>query len=164
MAEKTIYVDLDHIDDAIREVQRYRTWVEQKSAMLTERLSLIGAKEASVRFTAAIYDGVNDSQLNVEPIKNGYRISASGTAVAFIEFGAGVYHNPSEPYPIARPAGVVGIGEYGQGKGKRQAWGFKDAQGALVVTHGTPAALPMWYATEEIRNTIVDLAREVFAT
>ena len=37
--------------------------------------------------------------VDVEPIDGGYAIVAKGQAVAFIEFGAGVYHNPSEPYP-----------------------------------------------------------------
>ena len=118
--------------------------------------------EASVRFTTAMYDGVNDSSVTLEPIKDGYCIKAEGRAVAFIEFGVGVYHNPGEPYPNPRPNGIVGIGEYGKGYGKRQAWGFRDENGELVITHGTPAAMPMWYASEEIRNAILKTFKEVF--
>ena len=152
----------DSIKDAIKELKSFRKSIDAKMDKLLERLANIGVKEASVRFTTAIYDGVNDSSVTLEPIKNGYCIKAEGQAVAFIEFGAGVYHNPSEPYPNPRPDGIVGIGEYGKGYGKRQAWGFKDDSGELIVTHGNPAAMPMWYASEEMRNAILKTFKEVF--
>ena len=150
------------IDQAIKELKAFRNSLESKKEQLLEELANIGVKEASVRFTTAMYDGVNDSSVTLETISNGYCIKAEGKAVAFIEFGAGVYHNPGEPYPNARPSVIVGIGEYGKGHGKRQAWGFKDDGGELVITHGNPAAMPMWYASEEMRSKILKIAREVF--
>ena len=150
------------IKDAIKELKSFRDSIDAKKDELLEKLANIGVREASVRFTTAIYDGVNDSSVTLETIPDGYCIVAEGTAVAFIEFGAGVYHNPGEPYPKPRPSGIVGIGEYGKGLGKRQAWGFKDDSGKLVITHGNPAAMPMWYASEEMRNNILKIAREVF--
>lgn len=150
------------IAQAITELKAYRNSIENMEKQLLEELANIGVREASVRFTTAMYDGVNDSEVTLETISNGYRIVAAGKAVAFIEFGAGVYHNPAEPYPNPRPNGIVGIGEYGKGYGKRQAWGFKDESGELVITHGNPAAMPMWYASEEMRNSILTIARRVF--
>ncbi len=150
------------IQDAINELKSYRDSLDAKKDKLLEELAYIGVKEASIRFTTAMYDGVNDSSVTLEPIKDGYCIKAEGRAVAFIEFGAGVYHNPGEPYPNPRPAGIVGIGEYGKGHGKRQAWGYRDESGELVVTHGNPAAMPMWYASEEMRNAIKAKFVEVF--
>lgn len=150
------------ITQAIRELKSYRDSLEAKKNKFLEELAYIGVKEASVRFTTAIYDGVNDSSVTLKPIAGGYCIVAEGHAVAFIEFGAGVYHNPGEPYPDPRPEGIVGIGEYGKGYGKRQAWGFRDESGELVVTHGNPAAMPMWYASEEMRNAIKAKFMEVF--
>ena len=150
------------IGNAIKEVKAYRDSLEDRKDRLLEELASIGVHEASVRFTTAMYDGVNDSEVTLETIENGYRIVAEGNAVAFIEFGAGVYHNPSEPYPNPRPSGIVGIGEYGKGYGKRQAWGFKDETGELIITHGNPAAMPMWYASEEMRNSILTITRRVF--
>lgn len=146
----------------LRELKAYRDAVERKEAQFLEELANIGVREASVRFTTAMYDGVNDSDVTLETIENGYQIVAEGKAVAFIEFGAGVYHNPTEPYPNPRPDGIVGIGEYGKGYGKRQAWGFKDDSGELVITHGNPAAMPMWHASEEMRNSILKIAKRVF--
>lgn len=152
------------IDSAIAELKAYRSSLERKKDKLLEELANIGVKEASIRFTTAMYDGVNDSSVTLKNIPDGYCILAEGKAVAFIEFGAGVYHNPGEPYPNPRPSGIVGIGEYGKGRGKRQAWGFKDDSGELVITHGNPAAMPMWYASEEMRSNILKIVREVFGT
>lgn len=164
MAKQVIKMNLStkSIRSAINELKAYRRSLDAKTDKLLEKLAYIGVKEASVRFTTAIYDGVNDSSVTMEPIKDGYCIKAEGKAVAFIEFGAGVYHNPGEPYPNPRPDGIVGIGEYGKGYGKRQAWGFKDESGELVITHGNPAAMPMWYASEEMRNAIKETFLEVF--
>lgn len=164
MAKRVISMNVSSssIQNAIRELKSYRDSIDAKMDKLLEELAYIGVKEASVRFTTAIYDGVNDSSVSLEPIKDGYCIKAEGRAVAFIEFGAGVYHNPGEPYPNPRPAGIVGIGEYGKGYGKRNAWGFRDESGELVITHGTPAAMPMWYASEEMRSAILKTFKEVF--
>ena len=150
------------ISKAIAELKAYRDSIDTKKYRLLEELTKIGLREASIRFTTAMYDGVNDSSVRAELTHFGYRIVAEGKAVAFIEFGAGVYHNPGEPYPDVRPQGIVGIGEYGKGYGKRQAWGFQDESGELVITHGNPAAMPMWYASEEMRNAIKSKFLEVF--
>ena len=155
-------LSVESIDNAIKEITAFRDSLERKKEKLLEELANIGVREASVRFTTAIYDGVNDTEVELKDIANGYAILAKGHAVFFIEFGAGVYHNSGEPYPDPRPEGVVGIGEYGKGYGKRQAWGFKDDSGELVITHGNPAAMPMWYASEEMRSKILKISREVF--
>ena len=164
MAKRVIKMSLSSksIGQAIRELKSFRDSLEAKTKLFLEELAHIGVKEASVRFTTAIYDGVNDSSVTLKPIDGGYCIVAEGKAVAFIEFGAGVHHNPGEPYPNPRPAGIVGIGEYGKGYGKRQAWGFRNEDGELVITHGTPAAMPMWYASEEMRKAIATKFKEVF--
>ena len=161
MKKITIQLSEESIKAAIKEVSRYKKWVDEKTKLLIEKLAIIGAQEASVRFASAMYDGNNDVTVEVSPTDRGWVITASGEAVAFIEFGSGGYHNPGEPYPLPRPQGIVGIGEYGKGMGKRQAWGYYD-NGELVITRGNPAAMPMWYATEEMRREVLRVAREVF--
>jgi hypothetical protein len=155
-------LDTKDIARAIKELKAYKKEFLQKEKRLLEGLAEIGIKEASVRFTTAMYDGINDVSVRLDTTKNGYVIVAEGSAVAFIEFGAGVYHNTGEPYPNPRPTGIVNIGEYGQGKGKRTAWGYKDENDELVITRGNPAAMPMWYASEEIKNSILKVVKEVF--
>lgn len=149
------------IDKAVKELQAYETWVKQKTAELTERLATIGAMEATLRFSRAYYDGEKDVAVSVEQIPNGWKIVAFGQAVFFIEMGSGVYYNGSEPYP-ERPAEVAGIGEYGQGKGKQNTWGYYDSGGELVLTHGTPAAMPMYHAGRVMEQEIKRIAKEVF--
>ena len=156
-------VSASSIRDAINELTAYRDSLETKKDKLLEELANIGLREASIRFTTAMYDaGVNDVHVTLNSTENGYCILAEGKAVAFIEFGAGVYHNSGEPYPNPRPEGIVGIGEYGLGHGKRKAWGFRNESGELVITHGNPAAMPMWYASEEMRSKIKSKFLEVF--
>ena len=158
----TMSLSTSSIRDAITELKAFRASLDAKKNKLLERLGEIGVREASVRFTTAMYDGVNDSNVSLVGTNNGYAIVASGHAVAFIEFGSGVYHNTGEPYPDPRPEGIVGIGEYGKGYGKRQTWVYRDDAGEKVFTHGNPAAMPMWYASEEMRSKITQIAKEVF--
>lgn len=180
MSRKTIRLTLDpkSIEQAIKEVERYKAWVTRKTNELTERLATIGAREASIRFSAAPYDGTNDSEVSIEPIEGGYRVVAAGQAVCFIEFGAGVYYNAADSYPLSRPDGIVGIGEYGQGKGKRRRWGYYgDNPGTngvvrqnvrngktVILTKGNPASMPMWYASREMHDNVLSIAREVFGS
>ena len=150
------------INEAIKEVAEYKKWVEEKTKRLIEELAYIGAKEATVRFSSAYYTGNNDVGITVSPIKNGWKIVASGSAVFFIEFGTGVYYNGFEPYPDPRPKGIVGIGEYGKGKGKNDYWWYSDDTGSSKFTRGTPAAMPMYHASEEMGREILRIAKEVF--
>lgn len=156
-------LDKQDIDWAIKELRAYKREFLKREKRLIEGLAEIGLKEASVRFTTAMYDGTNDVSVHLDKANNGYVIVADGQAVAFIEFGAGVYHNTSEPYPNPRPDGIVGIGEYGKGMGKRKAWGYKNDDGEVVITRGNPAAMPMWYASEEIKNSVLKVVKEVFS-
>ena len=164
MGKKVIEMSLssDSIQNAINKMKAFHNSLDVKVNKLLKELGNIGVREASVRFTTAMYDGVNDSSVTLDTISNGYCIRAEGRAVAFIEFGAGVYHNPGEPYPNPRPKDIVRIGEYGKGYGKRQAWGFRNEDGELIVTRGTPAAMPLWYASEEMRNSVLKIFKEVF--
>ena len=172
MSKKIIECTLDTKDiaRAIKELKAYKKEFLNKEKQLLEGLANLGFNEASVRFTTAAYDGTNDVSVSLKKSKNGYAIIAKGKAVAFIEFGTGVYYNPSEPYPNPRPEGIVGIGEFGDGHGKQKAWGYEGEPGTngkltekgIVITRGNPAAMPMWYASEEMKQSILKLAKEVF--
>lgn len=162
---RTINIELSQasVQAAIQQMNELKAWIERKTRELNERLAMVAVNEAASRFGNAIYDGTNDVTLTAEPTANGWQIVAEGQAVFFIEFGAGVYYNGTEPYPEPRPEGIVGIGEYGKGFGKRKAWGFYSEDGELVITHGNPAAMPMFYAKEEVITQLNEIARQVFA-
>nr|DAR40326.1 MAG TPA: hypothetical protein [Caudoviricetes sp.] len=162
MHEITVSLNSGSLTNAVRELKKYQKWVREKTDLLAEKLAVIGASEASIRFARAQYDGEKQAEISVEPIENGWKIVARGDSVFFIEFGAGVYFNGAEPYPEPRPEGVSNIGEYGQGKGKQNTWGYYGPDGELVLTHGTPAAMPMYHASREMEQEILRIAREVF--
>lgn len=172
---KTITVDIlsqSSISHAIEELRQYQRWVKQKSIELAEALSRVGIYEASIRFAGAQYDGLNDVYVErTQDNLGSYTIMASGHAVAFIEFGSGVYYN-STAYPLPLPEGIVGIGEYGKGHGRGQGWAYPEENGVgsngwlikpgWIFTHGNPRAMPMYYASVEMQNKLITVAREVF--
>lgn len=134
-------------------------------------LARIGMQEASVRFSTAQYDGTNDSSVTIEQTQNGYNVVANGKAVAFIEFGAGVHYNSGVSYPIAKPSGIVGIGEYGKKQGKKDEWRYKgepgtngtpSSDGRTIKTHGNPAQMPMYHALTAMQGEVERIVREAF--
>lgn len=169
--------DRSSIQAAIREVEAYAERLSGIEKRICEGLAKIGLEEASVRFASAQYDGTNDVSVSVEEDGNRYRVIASGQAVAFIEFGAGVHYNPSNSYPIPKPAGISEIGGYGHGGGAADSWRYVGDPGTngrvitddplstqpYVITQGNPAQMPMYLALSEMRDAVEDVVKEAFA-
>lgn len=87
-----------------------------------------------------------------------------GREVLFIEFGAGIFYNTeagTSPHPKGAENGFL-IGTYGEGHGVQKVWGYYAESGELVLTHGVKATMPMYSASLEIRNNVVQIAKEVF--
>lgn len=88
-------------------------------------------------------------------------VSIEGKDVAFIEFGAGVFHNGgSSSHPRSRALGFK-IGEYREHKGKQSAWGYYDEQGNVIVTRGTPAQMPLYKAMTTVMPKIPAIVKEM---
>lgn len=158
-------LDSKSIDKAIKELTKYKSWVKRKETELLNRLASMGATKVDVVYQGAKYDGDKDISVSFNVSDNKVVITAQGESVAFIEFGAGVYYNGSGSYPLPLPSGVVGIGQYGKGKGKRKAWGYYpdgDKANGVVITHGNPSAKAFYQAELEIAEQIGNIAREVF--
>ena len=136
------------VDAAIKELNRYKRWVEEKETELRNRLASIGCSVASVRFSAASYDGVNDVTVRVNDAGNTATIYAEGNAVAFIEFGSGATYGYG--HPEATKFGT-GPGTYPDGKGHwddPNGWYYKHGE----KSWGNPPAMAMYDAREEIVN------------
>lgn len=89
---KTIKIPLSvaGIDNAIREINRYQSWLKAKTSVLLDRLAQEGLSVASANFAKAAYDGTNDVSVSVEQRRAGVRaVVAVGASVLFIEFGTG---------------------------------------------------------------------------
>lgn len=159
---KTIEIDpfdKGSIASAIKELQDYKQWVLVKEKELRDRLAGIGASVASLQFARAIYNGTNDVTVRVDNTGSVAVIYAEGSAVAFIEFGAGIKHGYGHP-----EAGKFGVGPgtYPDGKGhwdNERGWWYGHNQ----HTYGNPPAMAMYQAREQMVEQITQIAKAVFA-
>jgi len=162
------------IDSLLKKLKTRQTELNKKQHILLEKLSKVGIDIASAKFQTAQYDGDNDVVVNRQPEwvgDNKLFLTATGNAVTFIEFGTGIHY--AEQHPKASDLGAI-RGEYGQGKGSNDTWGYYGSpgtngrekrdtdKGTLVITHGNPPARAMYDSAKEMRNQVLNKAREVF--
>ena len=166
MARRTIHIDimnLGSIQAAMREVEDYRRWLDEKCAELVKRLADIGQATATAIYAGAHdYEGEREEQVTVEQRGEAtYAIVASGRTVLFLEFGAGVKFGGGHPQ----------AGEFGYGPGTYpgqthafdpKGWWFEDADGKHH-TYGNAPSMAMYNTAKELRERIEEVAREVFS-
>lgn len=160
--------------DAERQIQEYKTTLNQKAQEFARALAQKGIDVATVKFANAQYAGDNDVTVERDPVQtpNGFAIVAHGKAVAFIEFGTGVSHSA---YGGELPAGVGEHGTYGEGNGQHKRWYYYgesgnagtpvkqvDGKGQLNYTSGNEPAMAMWGAVEEMASQVEATWREVW--
>ena len=160
--------------DAERQIQEYKTTLNQKAKEFARALAQKGIDVATVRFANAQYAGDNDVTVEHDPVQtpNGFAIVAHGKAVAFIEFGTGVLHTA---YGGELPDGVGEHGTYGKGNGQHKRWYYYgdsgnagtpvkqvDGKGQLNYTSGNDAAMAIWGAVEEMASQVEATWREVW--
>ncbi len=158
------------IERAIREVNQYKAEFVRKLDALRRRVAEELANEARSGFAGADVDDILGGETRAAEVdvscEHGDTVSvviAAGDDAVWVEFGAGVYHNGSagsSPHPKGSELGLT-IGGYGKGYGRRKTWGYY-SDGELVLTHGTPAAMPMYNAVKTVCDSIDSIAREVF--
>lgn len=162
------------IGRAVKQVREYADkTLPEKTELLRKRVAEELAELIKKGFNGEIYDDVLNEGMKVPDVQVEVNhesgdmsvVIAHGKEAVFAEFGAGVYYNPpagASPHPWG-PANFFYIGTYGKGYGARKVWGYYDEEtGELKLTHGTPASMPMYHATQKILQQIVDIAREVF--
>ena len=153
--------DSKSIDNAVKELERYKRWVQEKEEILRQRLAQLGATVASIEFSRAIYNGTNDVSVRVDDNGRKATIFAEGSAVLFIEFGSGEKYGGGHP-----DAGKFGYGpgtwsDGPNGKGKwddPNGWYFAHGQHSF----GNPPAMAMVHARDAILEQLTAIAREVF--
>lgn len=149
---------VEYLDNVKHKLENMDAYIQQ--------LADIGVSVAEEAFRGALANPDFTEGVEVEaiPTDNGYTITASGSEVAFIEFGTGVFYNGSESYPGQRPAGIVGIGEYGQGKGSRRAWGYYAGgdKSNLVITRGHYRSAGMYSAQKAMVEQAINIIEEIF--
>lgn len=160
--------------DAERQIQKYKTTLNQKAQEFARALAQKGIDVATVKFANAQYAGDNDVTVERDPVQtpNGFAIVAHGKAVAFIEFGTGVSHSA---YGGELSDGVGEHGTYGEGNGQRKRWYYYgesgnagtpvkqvEGKGQLNYTSGNEPAMAMWGAVEEMASQVEATWREVW--
>ena len=162
---KTIKIPLSvaGIDNAIREINRYQSWLKTKTSVLLDRLAQEGLSVASANFAKAAYDGTNDVSVSVEQRGAGVRaVVAVGASVLFIEFGTGVTY--PDNHPEAAEHGMR-RGEYGVGHAGAELNEVihtkKDGK-EVVITQGNPANMSMYETVKHLEGILPGLAKEVF--
>ena len=166
------------IERAIKEVEAYKRDFIKKVDIFRERIAQEITDLAQSGFNSSTIDDVlprygssRTASVNVDLSSTGNVtvIVAKGKDAIWVEFGAGVYHNGSagsSPHPQGAKLGYT-IGGYGKGHGKQNVWGYYEVPGdrdTLVLTHGTPATMPMYNAMKTISAKVTSIAREVFGS
>lgn len=161
-------IEVHGLDRVLKKLRLYEGSLINKQRELLERLSEIGIRTASVRFSQAQYDGENDVVVSSSPEwidENRLFLTASGKAVLFIEFGSGA------KYGYGHPAGekmgyVPGSWSDNEEKGGRHHW--QDENGWYYehekISHGNPPARAMYDAAKEMRADILRIAKEVYGS
>ena len=157
-----ISIDTKAYDRAIKQVREYAKLLETKERDLLKRLAQYGATRVEVLFARVQYDGDDSITVTFNAEQKKATIIANGKSVAFIEFGAGVYFNDAESYPLPRPQGIVGIGQYGKGKGNNPNGWYYTSNGESRFTKGNPPAMAMYRTIIELGDEVTKIAREVF--
>ena len=178
MKKRVIKVKLSEkgIDEAIKELEDWYEWLQEKAQEFVYELAAIGVEIAKVNFGKAIYDGTNDVGVRWDDTDE-YKatVIANGNSVFFIEFGTGIKYPDDHP---EKSADLVNHGQYGKGKGADpDGWDYigdymnkggefkHSVRGTSLFvfhTYGNPANMSMYLTREELKRKFEEVARKVF--
>lgn len=177
MAKKISFgLSVKEIQNAIKEIKEYQNSLDGKCEELSRRLTTEGISIAQVHIGSSGFGKyihlsseitpekagckaiffMEDSQKIVSQWQNQYGIQRKEISPALmLEFGAGL--------PAQNPANIpgVGTGTYGA-HGNEPGWWYMDLQGEWHYATGTAPKMPMYNAGKELREKVVEIAREVF--
>ena len=157
----------DSLLKAAKKIRAYENKVLANNREFLKDLALEGIMEAdaSLQDVASDYTPPNLSTHSPH-VMNGEKkgdisvtLRLQGEQAVFVEFGAGVYYNGaagSSPHPYGVELGYT-IGDYGLGLGKNDTWEYVK-NGKYHITHGTPAAMPLYHAGVKIKQNARILA------
>ena len=160
----------ESIDAAIREVEQFQQWIQEKTKELLNALAQQGYEICSYHFSLAAYDGTNDVQCSFEERgENVVAVVAVGHATLFIEFGTGIMF--PDDHPEAAENNMI-RGEYGKKQGANpNGWYYRGDPGTYgevdkngkVHTYGSPANMCMYLAIRDVERMFEETARRVFS-
>lgn len=167
---KTIKMNLSagSIQNAVKELQRYKADLIRKQQVFIDRLAKIGLNVVQQTMESIPPDEKGSYYTEIMNNSRGDIVGAairlSGDKILFLEFSAGITYG-TDTYPT--PAGdKYGVGTYpGQTHAfDRNGWWYVDDNGQKHHSYGNRAYMPMYHAEEAIILAVRQIAREVFST
>ena len=157
------------IDNAIRKLEAYQKDLDRKCKEICKRLADLGLQKATVDYENVAYVGTKDVSLGIVETETGYILTAYGSVVLILEFGAGKTFGYGHPQ----------ADEFGMGPGTHPDPHYRKVNGQLVAnwenphgwwvpglrakTKGNAPSMAMYHAKQDMRGEIERIAREVFA-
>ena len=154
------------INNAINELKAYKKELINKNDIFVRRLVELGLNVVNMKVQQSLGDS-DDATSKATFSSSGKLVNAeihlTGSDVLFIEFGAGIYYNTPGQHPLEDDFGM-GVGTYpGQTHAFDDFWFYTDEQGNTgQISYGTQATMPMYSASIEMYQQVVQIAREVF--
>ena len=166
----------DSISRAADRVRKLQKAYANKNHLLVKELAKVGTDEIKDALSLnAQPDYPNEYEENPttnnphvlsgsKPGESKATLKLIGPNAAFVEFGAGIHYNGpagSSPHPLGTELGYT-IGSYGQGQGANDFW-FYTKDETEHISHGTQALMPMWKASQKMRQEAKAKAKSVFS-
>ncbi|MDO4802105.1 MAG: hypothetical protein Q4A15_08060 [Prevotellaceae bacterium] len=174
MGKKVIKVELSQqsIQNAIREVARYKKELIQKCELFAKKLSEDGVEIAKMQivnldaiFTSELIDSLHSKKGN--PVQYGaiFCVAVGTDHCAFVEFGTGP-RGEQKPYKYDLPQGVTWNVNTGktihQISDGRYGWFYPGDDGNWYFTEGMPSRPFMHNTSVELYGLVNKVAKEVF--
>lgn len=138
-------------------LEEYENLMTNRIGEVCRQLAEIGKETATEYYSGAYYDGDGDVSVSAEPRgENCYAVVAGGSAVLFIEFGAGLigYGHP-DPMGFG-PGTYPGKGHWNDPRG----WYYPGGNG--LRTHGNVPNPGMYYAHKAVDASVERVVKDVF--
>ena len=168
---KTIHIealDRNSVDGAIQELKTVRAEWNRKANLLCETVAamlaeLIQQNLSEIASSDDLIDISTHQETPTFPVlgaeARGNQVYIGGEEIAFVEFGAGIYHNAGTENPLSQAVQFeTAIGSYGNGNGLKPYWFVAHN----LISRGTPAYMPIYRAIEAIKPQIPTIARQIF--
>lgn len=167
---KVNILDPKSIDKAIKELNKYKKEVENKTVALVQRLTDLGANLVRVKIVEMGAYATGELLSGVEgyfsPTLNAGFIRVTSDHVAFVEFGTGVVgqqnpHKNGEYLSLASWGYATGSKIFTTKDG-RVGWVYPTDDGGFRFTEGMPSRPFMYETVLELERQYMQIAKEVF--
>lgn len=170
MATKKLYLNalsIKSIDKLKKAIVDYENDLQAKLVLFCERLSQYGVEAAQANivnldavFSGDLFRSIYNEQQYATKDTVVFIVATNSEHAVYVEMGTGMV-GAENPYPGKLPA------VYAQGKTIRQladgryGW-FYNKNGRWYFTEGMPSRPFMWFASMDMQEQVVRIAREVF--